>query len=131
MAYKKTVEWNIDRTLAKFRMSVKGGKLPDNYEAHIDTDLSFKDTDVSHEQISSLAVIAWRVAVQRMLRDDIQSSVITRLQAEGLKAHVGDAIDENLVLTPEDRQAMHVRFVQSLDPETKAAILAELAGDSE
>ena len=126
--YKKHIKWvnRKDVDFAYFEMSVKGGKLPENFEVFIKVRVSTHKVALD-ERIRDVAVAGWRIAVQKMLRMDAGEIVCLRLQRDGFACNMGTAIDTKLVLTTQDRVSQAFKWIEDdFDEDAIKALKAKL-----
>jgi hypothetical protein len=124
MEFTKKVNWikrdGVD--YACFRMSCKGGDLPKNFEVFIDVTLSTHDV-VIDKRVRDLTVSAWRIACQKMLREEAGEIVCGRLARDGLNVNIATTINKDMVMTPEDKAAQVLRYVESLPKDVRETLM--------
>lgn len=130
--YTKKVVWvqENDTDFATFRMGIKGGKLPAkvdgrDFEASIDVRLSIHGVEID-KRVRDYTVAAWRIAFQKMLRDECGVDVIIRLEKDGFACNIATPISESMVLTKQDKIAMMERFVKSLPEDEQEELIERL-----
>jgi len=123
----KNTVWNMvdNHWVASFRMTVQGGDLPKDRSWELGVKISFKDAQFVDYRDYITGGMSGRVTLQGMLRKQ-PVSVLDRLAKTGLEIHVKALGDADALLTPNDRAAIVVRFIESLPPEVQAQAIEDL-----
>ena len=82
--------------VAKFKMSLKGGKLPDGFEVYLDTKIDFENVSIDELIRVCASGQTARVTLQNQLR---QKSVqeLRNLEESGLEIKFKDIYNDNIV----------------------------------
>lgn len=102
MAKKVSRKAQVSGTIASFEMNLKGGALPDGFEAKLRVEMDFEG--VSKEKLFEICASgqSTRVTLQSQLRKK-STSELTKLAEEGLKVRVQDIYSGQGLVKPIDR----------------------------